>query len=313
MKKKVVVLGGGNGLSSLLSGLKEFPIDLTAVVAVSDDGKSTGILSEELNIPAVGDVRRVIASLAETEPLVKNLMNYRFKTNSSLSGHTLGNLLLAGLIDVSGDFSTAIKSLSNVLNLKGTVLPLSKEKIVLKAKMEDGSTVLGEHKITNHPSHIKKLMYDKTPKILEEVIESLKQADLIVLSMGSLYTSIICNLINKEVIDAIDKSNAEILYVCNMMTQPGETDDYKVSTHINVLNNYLGKKKVTACLVNTGDISKEIIKRYSVLEQKEPVVNDMKNIKNVNFITDNFVVVEDETIKHNRLKLGFHIFAYAIR
>ncbi len=310
-KKKVVVLGGGNGLSTLLRGLKQFPLEITAVVSVSDDGKSTGILRDEFNIPAVGDIRRVIVSLSETEPLVQKLMNYRFETDSSLSGHTLGNLLLTGLINVSGDMSTGIKSLSKVLNLNGKVLPLTEDNVTLKAKMEDGKTITGEHNITEYDSSIKKVYYKEMPKILPEVLEDIKKADLIVFSMGSLFTSIICNLISKEITDVIDQSNAKLMYICNMMTQPGETEDYKVSDHINTLNKYLGKRKIDACLVNTGEISKDIIDRYLVLEQKDPVIVD--EVKNVELIKDDFVIIEEEMIKHNVLKLGFHIFAYTLK
>lgn len=312
MSKKVVVLGGGTGMSTLLRGLKQFPVDITAVVAVSDDGQSTGRLREEFNILAVGDIRRVIVALSETEPLFQKLMNYRFKTVSDLNGHTLGNLLLTGLMNVAGSMSVGIESLSKVLNLKGKVLPLTEESITLMAKMEDESIIEGEHNITKENKQIKEVFYKQTPEILPEVINQIKSADLIVLSMGSLYTSIIPNIICKQMIEAIDESQAELMYVCNIMTQPGETDDYKASDHVKILNSYLGNKKIDIVLVNNGVVSREIKEKYATLEQKDPVIFDKTELKKipVQVIEDDFIIVEDNILRHNVVKLGFHIFSY---
>ena len=311
MNKKIVALGGGTGLSTLLKGLKQFPVDITAIVTVSDDGNSTGRLREEFKTPAVGDIRRVITSLSETEPLIESLMNYRFKTTSDLDGHTLGNLLLTGLIEVSGNMSKGIESLSKVLNLKGKVLPLTEDNVKLMAEMEDGNIISGECNITKDKRKIKKVFYKEEPTVLEEVINEIKRADLIILSMGSLYTSIIPNLICKDVIDAIDASSADIMYVCNIMTQPGETDNFKASCHIKVLNSYLGKRKINIALIKNGKISEEIKNKYLVEEQKDEVIPDIDEVKqnNVNVITDNFVIISDDMIRHNVNKLGFHIFS----
>ncbi len=314
MNKKIVALGGGTGLSTLLKGLKQFPVDITAIVTVSDDGNSTGRLREEFKTPAVGDIRRVITSLSETEPLIESLMNYRFKTTSDLDGHTLGNLLLTGLIEVSGNMSKGIESLSKVLNLKGKVLPLTEDNVKLMAEMEDGNIISGECNITKDKRKIKKVFYKEEPKVLEEVINEIKRADLIILSMGSLYTSIIPNLICKDVIEAIDESSADIMYVCNIMTQPGETDNFKASDHIKTLNKHLGKRKINIALINNGKISKDIKNKYLVEEQKDEVIPDVDIIKkeNVNVIIDNFVIISDDMIRHNVNKLGFHIFSYLI-
>ena len=314
MNKKIVALGGGTGLSTLLKGLKQFPVDKTAIVTVSDDGNSTGRLREEFKTPAVGDIRRVITSLSETEPLIESLMNYRFKTTSDLDGHTLGNLLLTGLIEVSGNMSKGIESLSKVLNLKGKVLPLTEDNVKLMAEMEDGNIISGECNITKDKRKIKKVFYKEEPKVLEEVINEIKRADLIILSMGSLYTSIIPNLICKDVIEAIDESSADIMYVCNIMTQPGETDNFKASDHIKTLNKHLGKRKINIALINNGKISKDIKNKYLVEEQKDEVIPDVDIIKkeNVNVIIDNFVIISDDMIRHNVNKLGFHIFSYLI-
>ncbi len=312
MNKKVVILGGGTGLSTLLRGLKQFPIDITAVVAVSDDGRSTGKLRQEFNVPAVGDIRQVIVALSETEPLVQKLLNYRFKTSSDLNGHALGNLLLTGLIEVAGDMSSGIESLGKILNLKGKVLPLTEDNVVLMAKMDDDAIIEGEHNITEYNGKIKEVFYKEEPHVLNEVVKEIETADLIILSMGSLFTSILPNLICKEIKKAIDNSKAEIMYICNIMTQPGETDKFKASDHVNTINNYLGNKKVSIILANNGPITKKMKEKYANLEQKDPVVFDKQNLKNIcnKVIADNFVAVTDETLRHDIIKLGFHIYSY---
>ena len=310
MKKKVVVLGGGNGLSTLLRGIKNFPVDITAVVTVSDDGTSTGRLREEFNIPAVGDIRRVLVSLSETEPLVEELFNYRFKTTSELNGHTVGNLLLTAVTNIAGNMSDGIESLGKVLNLKGKVLPLTEDNCTLMAEMSDGTIIEGEHCITEAEGVIKEVFYKEKPVITPETMKAIKEADLIVLSMGSLYTSIIPNLIVKEMIDQIDESHAKIMYVCNVMTQPGETDNFKVSDHINTLNKYLGKRKIDTVIVHNSNITPEIIEKYSVLEQKEPVIFDKENIdQNVKIIECDLIDTSTGQIRHDVLKLGFNIFS----
>ena len=309
MKKKVVVFGGGNGLSTLLSGLKEFPVDITAIVSVSDDGKSTGRLREEFNIPAMGDVRRVLISLSEVEPIVEKLMNYRFQTTSDLDGHTVGNLMLTALTNITGNMSDSIEVLGNVFNLKGKVLPLTEDNVVLMAHMKDGKTIEGEHIITDYPSQIQDLFYKEEPVIPTQVLDEIRQADMIILSMGSLFTSVICNLISKDVIQAIDESHAKILYVCNIMTQPGETDDFTVSDHVETLNRYLGKNKITDVIVNTGEITPEVIEKYAVEEQKDPVVIDYENLKDVHLIEDQLVKIIHDQIHHDVMKLGLDIYS----
>lgn len=307
MNKKVVVLGGGTGLSTLLRGLKQFPVDITAIVSVCDDGKSTGILRKEFNIPAVGDLRRVIVSLSETEPLIEELFNYRFSTSSDLNNHTVGNLLLTALANITGNISDGVESLSKVLNLKGQVLPLTEDNVILMGKMEDGSIVEGEHNITLDNRKIEDVFYKEEPVVTPKAIEAIKEADLIILSMGSIFTSIIPNLICKEMIDAIDESKAKIMYVCNMTTQPGETDGFKVSDHINLLNRYLGKKKIDIVIANSGHIDPDIALKYSNLEQKDPVILDEENI-NAEIIKSNFVDLSEDVIRHNVIKLSSYIF-----
>lgn len=315
MSKKVVILGGGTGTSTLVRGLKEFPVDLSVVVSVCDDGKSTGKLREEFDVPAVGDLRRVIASLSETEPLFEKLLEYRFNTTSDLNGHTVGNLLLVALCNITGNMSDGIESLSKVLNLKGKVLPLTEDNVILMGKMEDESIVEGEHNITKSEKTIKDIYYKDEPKINPEVIKDIKESDMIILSMGSLYTSIICNLVCNDVIEAIDESKGKILYVCNMFTQPGETDDFTVSDHIKVLNDHLGKRKIDTIVINGGKIPKKFIEKYHREEEKDPVIIDKEELNemNVRIVKDDFIKIESGSLKHDAVKVSLKIFEELIK
>lgn len=313
--KKVVVLGGGTGMSTLLKGLKLFPLDITAVVSVSDDGKSTGRLREEFNTIAVGDIRRVIVSLAETEPLIEKLMNYRFKTTSDLNGHTVGNLILTALANITGNMSDGIESLSNVFNLHGKVLPLTEDNVILAATMMDNKNIIGEHNITEYNGQIKKVYYKEKSTTNPLVLEAVRNADLIILSMGSLYTSVIPNLINSDIKKEIKNSKAKIMYICNMMTQPGETDNFKASDHIKALNKYLGKRKVDIIIANDGNISEEVIKKYKDSEQKDVVEFDKENLKklSLHIIHNNYVDYSEGYLRHKVDKLALDIYAYLIK
>ena len=314
MNKKVVVLGGGTGMSTLLKGLKEFPIDITAVVSVCDDGSSTGRLRKEFNTPAVGDIRRVLVSLSESGPLVEELFNYRFKTTSDLDGHTIGNLLLTAMINITGNMSEATESIGKILNLRGKILPLSNDNLTLIGQMNDDSIIKGEHNITSCRKVIKKVYYDKCVNVNPDVIKAIEESDLIILSMGSLFTSIIPNLICSNLIKALDKSKSKIMYICNMVTQPGETDNYKVSDHVKTLNNYLGKHKVDILIANNGEISKEIAKRYYTLEQKDPVIYDPENLENLveEYYAEDFVYIDENMLRYKPVSLALKIFTYLI-
>lgn len=314
MNKKVVILGGGTGMSTLLKGLKQFPIDITAIVSVCDDGQSTGRLREEFNIVAVGDIRKVLVSLSETEPLVKELLNYRFQTTSDLNGHTVGNLILTALTNITGNLSDGIESLSKVFNLKGKVLPLTEDNVTLVAEMDNHKIVEGEHHITESKGKIKHIFYKEEPIVNPLVLKAIEEADLIIFSMGSLYTSILPNLICKEVIQALDSSDKKMMYVSNMMTQPGETDRFKVSDHVKVLNQYLGTHKVNVVVANDGEIKEEVARKYETLEEKDQVILDRDELQqmNVEVIENDYVTIENDIIRHQVDKLALDIYSYLI-
>ena len=314
MKQKVVVLGGGTGSSTLVRGLKQFPIDLTAIVSVCDDGRSTGVLREEFNIPAVGDIRRVLAAMSETEPLVMELFNYRFHTTSDLDGHTVGNLLLTASSEITGNLSDGIEALSKVFNLKGKVVPLTEDNVVLMGKMADGTVIEGEHHITEYKNKIEKVYYKSEPVATKDAVKAIEEANLIVLSMGSLFTSVIPNLICNDILNAIARSKGKIMYVCNMVTQPGETDEFTVSDHVKLLNQYLGTRKVDVVIANSGKIDEEMAKRYESLEQKDPVIFDREKTEQLveTVIADDYVAVKNNLLRHHVLKVSMHIFGYLL-
>ncbi len=311
---KLAVLGGGTGMSILLRGLKKVPFDISAVVSVCDDGKSTGRLREEFNMLAVGDIRKVLISLSEDEEKVEKLFDYRFDTSSDLDGHALGNILLTGANEIMGNMSDGIELIDSLLNLKGKVLPLTEDNVTLVGKMEDGNFVEGEHFITEDTRTIESVSYKERPMVNPRVLKAIRNADAIILSMGSLFTSIIPNLICEEVREEIEKSSAKIIYVCNIMTQPGETDDFSVSHHIKLLNSYLGNRKVDAVVVNNGKISKELINKYADSEQKDLVEIDYENIKTLGagIIEDNYVLIENGYIRHNTMKVSIDILSYLL-
>ena len=316
MHKKVVVFGGGTGISYLLKGLKDFPIDITAVITVSDNGRSTGRLREEFHTPAVGYIRKVITSLSSIEEPIKKMMSYRFSTTSDLDGHALGNLILTAMLDITGSLKESIASLSKLLDVRHTVLPISEDpSLTLMGKDKDGNIIEGEEQITTANRQFEKIYYKKEPKVLPEVLTAIKEADLIIFSMGSLYTSVLPNVICKEVQAALEETKAPLMYTCNVVTQPGETDGFTVSDHIKLLNKYLHKKKIDAVIASNTKIDKKIAEKYSTADQKEPVKIDYQELEKVGveLIEDDLIIVEDNILRHNSLKLSSLIFSYLMR
>lgn len=316
MYKKVVVLGGGTGISYLLRGLKDFPLDITAIITVSDNGRSTGKLRKEFNIPAIGDIRKVITSLSQIDDPIKQMMSYRFNTSSDLDGHAVGNLILTSMLDITGSLKESISSLGKLLDVKHTVLPISEDSnLTLMAKDYDGNIIEGESQITQAHKQVKKIYYKKEPTVLPEVLKALEDADLIIFSMGSLYTSILPNIICKQVKKVLSKSQSKIMYLCNAVTQPGETDGFTVSDHINLINSYLDNKKIDVVVASNTDIDQKIVRKYETEEQKDLVKIDYDNIKNTGaeLIEADLITIEENTIRHNSLKLSSIIFSYLMR
>lgn len=317
MYKKVVVLGGGTGISFLLRGLKDFPVDITAVITVSDNGRSTGKLREEFHTPAVGDIRKVITNLSQIDEPIKDMMSYRFKTSSDLDGHAVGNLILTAMLDITGSLKESIAHLSKLLDVRHTVLPISEDSdLTLMGLDKDGNIVEGEEQITMAHRQFERIYYKHEPKVLKEVIEAIHQADLIIFSMGSLYTSILPNIICKQVQEALDNSDAPIMYLCNIVTQPGETDNFTVGDHVKLLNRYLNHRKVDVVVANSKEVGKAMAKKYESEEQKDPVLIDKKELDKVGvelIAEDLLTIAEDNTLKHDSLKLSSVIFSYLMR
>jgi len=216
--------------------------------------------------------------------------------------------------EITGNLSDGIEALSKVFNLKGKVVPLTEDNVVLMGEMADGTIIEGEHNITENTDAVKRVFYKEEPVPTREAIRALEEADLILLSMGSLFTSIIPNLICEEIVEAIDRSQGKIMYVCNMVTQPGETEDFKVSDHIRLINQYLGKRKVDVVIANDGEIDEAMARRYESLEQKDPVDLDLEATESLveRVIHDDYVTVKNNLLRHNVLKLGMHIFGYLL-
>ena len=317
MYKKVVVMGGGTGMSFLLRGLKDFPVDITAVITVSDNGRSTGRLREEFHTPAVGDIRKVVTNLSQTDEAIKDMMSYRFKTSSDLDGHAVGNLILTAMLDITGSLNESIKHLSKLLDVRHKVLPISEDSdLTLMGQDIEGNIVEGEEEITLWPKKIEKIYYKHEPKVLPEVLTEIKKADLIIFSMGSLFTSVLPNIMCKEVKEALNNAKAPIMYLSNIVTQPGETDGFTVGDHVKLLNRYLDKRKVDVVIASNTKISEKMAKKYETEEQKDPVLIDYDEINKigVELIEEDLMIIDtDNTLKHDSLKLSSVIFSYLMR
>lgn len=313
-QKKIVIFGGGTGTSYVLKGLKYFPVDITAVITVSDSGSSTGRLRKEFSTPAVGDIRHVLSNLSTLPDEIRDVMEYRLSTYSDLNGHAIGNLILTSLLNETGSLKTSIEYLSKLLGVKHKVLPLSEDCLTLMGETIDGEIIEDEDTITKAHKKYKRFFYKENPHILPEVFAAIEEADLIILSMGSLYTSIMPHLICPEVVKAINeaKSHAKVMYVCNAMTQPGETDGFGVSDHVNSLEQYLGKNTIDSVIVSNTVLPDELLRKYETEEQKDPVRIDYENIKKGRYeiLESDLLTTMDGTIKHNSLKLSSIIFSY---
>jgi uncharacterized cofD-like protein len=276
---KIVVVGGGSGLGMILRGLKKITSNLTAIVTVADDGGSSGRIRKEFGILPPGDIRSCLIALADIEPLMEQLMQYRFNGGTGLAGHSFGNLFLTAMTEITGDFDQAIRASSQVLAVRGRVLPSTLENVVLKAELVDGEIIQGESAIGKSPTRIRQLSMEPAEvQPVPEAVSAIAEADIIILGPGSLYTSIIPNLLVRETAEAIRRSSALKVYICNAMTQPGETVGYSAADHVQAIIDHAGPGLIDYVLINIKSIPKEMLERYQE-EGASPVVADLARVR----------------------------------
>ncbi|MBU3179675.1 gluconeogenesis factor YvcK family protein [Clostridium psychrophilum] len=306
---KIVVIGGGTGLSTMLRGLKKYTNNITAIVTVADDGGGSGVLREDLGILPPGDIRNCMLALAETEPLMDELLQYRF-TDGRLKDQSFGNLFLAAMDGISNNFEEAVQKMSSVLAVTGRVIPVTLDNMVLKAKLKNGMIIDGESNIPqgviDNNSPIDEVFIEpKDARALKEALVAINEADAVILGPGSLYTSIIPNLLVKEIRNSLSKTKAIRVYVANIMTQPGESDNFGVIDHIKAINKHTKCKVIDYVVVNTGKISSELEKKY--LDENSNMVNiNEEEVKKlgIGVIKKDFVKVGKGYIRHDADKLA---------
>lgn len=308
--RRVVCIGGGTGMSTMLRGLKEHTDEITAIVTVADNGGSSGILRREMNMLPPGDIRNCLLALAETEPIMQEVFQYRFQ-EGSLQGQNLGNLILAALTNLYGSFEKAVEKANEVLAVKGQVIPVTTENVQLKATYEDDTTIIGEHEIVYMNKVLRKRirhveLIPNRPTAYSRAIEALKKADIIVLGPGSLYTSLLPNLLVDGICDAIRASLATVVYVGNIMTQPGETDRYTLSMHLEAIESCLGKGSIEYIIANRTVLEKSVEEHYFE-DGAIPVANDLKvNDDYPNVIETDFAILSPNHryVRHDAKKLS---------
>jgi len=309
--KKVVVIGGGTGQSIILRGLKLLPdIELSTIVTVADDGGSTGRLRRAYQVPAMGDIRNVMLALAESESLLADLMSYRFEpeeehTESELSGHNLGNIILTALTTKSGSFMEAISLISSVLKVKGDIIPSTSQVVTLYAHMEDGTIVKGESNIPKTINKIRDVFYNEPVYATKQAVRALEQADLIVFGIGSLYTSICANLIIPDIRKALQRTKAKKIYLCNVMTQKGETDDYAMEDHISTIETH-AEIKVDEVIVCNDEIPPHLLEKYAGQNARPVKIRDKTHPYKV--IRRKLLRYDDELIRHDSERIQ-HVIA----
>ena len=315
---KIVAFGGGTGLSILLRGLKNYTKDISAVVTVADDGGGSGVLREDLGMLPPGDMRNCIIALSDIEPIMIKLMQHRF-SDGYLKGQSFGNLFIAAMYEIFGSYEHALKEIGSIFRLSGKVLPMTLQDAQLKAYLENGDCILGEKYIPEYvsKSNTKIDRISLVPDLcrpLEETIEDIKEADVIVIGPGSLYTSIMPNILVEGITSLIAESKADVFYVCNLMTQPGETDNYNVLDHVNAIIKHSGKHMIDYIIANDEKISEELIVNYKYKGAKQVFI-DRDQIKqlegmNIKVICSNFVDIRKNYIRHNSDKIGQLLFNF---
>ena len=323
---KVVAIGGGHGLSMLLRGLKNKTSNITAIVTVADDGGSSGRLREEMGIIAPGDLRNCLVALADKETILEEIFQYRFGGEGELAGHSLGNLFLAALIKQFGSVQNALEAASKVLNIRGQVMPATSQTVRLRARMSDGEIVEGESEISAYPEKkgrdiriVHMSTVPKAPMAVGDALKALRDADLITLGPGSLYTSVLPNLLVPEILQTIRESGAPVIYICNVMTQPGETSGYTVGDHLKALVDHIGGGVVDFVLANTGTPASDVLKKYEKAHAY-PVSIDRKKVESLGAslieadllgpareaVQDTNVLAEELMQIHNLLQAKIH-------
>ena len=298
--KHIVVIGGGHGQSAICRGIKNIPdVDISAIVTVADDGGSTGRLRRRFHIPAMGDIRNVMISLAESETLMTDIMNYRFDdpdgSETDISGHNLGNLILTALTQQTGSFMEAVSEIQKVLNVRGKIIPATSQVITLLAEMEDGVVVKGEANIPTRANRISRVFYDQPVHAESEAIEAIRQADLIIYGIGSVYTSILPNVIIPEIQQELMKAKARKVYFCNAMTQPGETDGYCLEEHVAALRSH--GVPVDAVITSTEIIPEDILVSYYRQGSTPVYIRDGQH--DYEIIRRSLLIFKDGLIRHD--------------
>ena len=297
---KIVVIGGGSGLAVLLHGLKQFTSNITAVVTVADDGGSSGRLRSQFNMPPPGDIRNCLVALADAEPMMSDLFQFRFQESGELEGHNFGNLFILAMLKVTGDFEKAIKESSKILAIRGCVVPSTLKTVSLLAQHKDGTETKGESNISKVRSPIERLyLKPEGCGATEDALQAIQNADAVVIGPGSLYTSILPNLLIEDLTAALAASAAPKIYICNVMTQPHETDHFSVFSHVNTLVEHTRPDVLSHVLVNIGHIPQNILKKYAA-EEAFPVELDLAKVKNLGYeIIEANIVNCVDTIRHN--------------
>ncbi|KAF5053217.1 Gluconeogenesis factor [anaerobic digester metagenome] len=315
---KIVVFGGGTGLSILLRGLKKYTKDISAIVTVADNGGGSGVLREDLGMLPPGDMRNCIIALSDIEPIMVSLMQHRFN-DGYLKGQSFGNLLIAAMYEIFGDYEHALKEIGSIFRLSGKVLPMTLQDAQLKAHLDNGECILGEKDIPDYvsKSSCKIDRVSLVPEIctpLEETLKDIKEADIVLLGPGSLYTSVIPNILVSNITEAIVDSKAKVFYICNLMTQPGETDNYNVYDHVNAIIKHSSRYLIDYVIANDELISDNQIQNYKFKGAKQVLVDDdqIKKLEemNIKVISSDFTEIKNNYIRHNSEKIGQLLFNY---
>ncbi|KRM95851.1 hypothetical protein FC19_GL001330 [Liquorilactobacillus aquaticus DSM 21051] len=304
----IVVIGGGTGLPVILRALRKKNADITAIVTVADDGGSSGVIRDYINVVPPGDIRNVLVALSNTPEIYKNIFQYRFKSSDQFfSGHAIGNLIIAALSEMNGDgIFNAVQELSQLMKIDGHVYPAANDPLILNAEFTDGTLLAGESEISAADKTIKRVWVtsvdgEKKPHAVKEVVDAIMQADQIVLGPGSLFTSILPNLMISNVGKAVCKTEAEVIYICNIMTQKGETEHFSDADHVRVLNNHLGQKIIDTVLVNTQPVPDNYMDHQKYGEYLYQVKHDFNGLRQegCRVISDNFLELRNRGVFHN--------------